>query len=281
MEDSPLKSLRRALRHPMFTVGLLILLSVIIVAAFADIIAPKTYREMDLDNAFAPPSRAYPFGTDNYGRCVFSRVVYGSRIALRVGLIVVSIQAILGISMGLVAGYYGGTIDKVISFTCDVTWSMPPLVFAMAIIMALGPSLNNVIISIAVVSWAEMARVVRSKTQSTKAKAYVEAARALGRTDAGIMWRHILPNIMSPIIVLVTLALPLAILSTTSLSFLGLGAQPPTPDWGVILNEGIDFIQQAPWFSIFPGVALVYTVLGFNLIGIGLRDILDPQIRDI
>ncbi len=281
MNDSALKTLRRVLRHPMFVVGLLIFLSVIITAMFADYIAPRTYREMDMTNAFAPPSRANPFGTDNYGRCLFSRVVYGSRIALRVGLIVVGIQALLGISLGLIAGYYGGILDRLISFLCDVTWSMPPLVFAMAIIMALGPSLDNVVISIAIVSWAEMARVVRSKTQSVKATAYVEAARAIGRTDAGIMGRHILPNILSPIIVLVTLALPLAILSTTSLSFLGLGAQPPTPDWGVILNEGIDFIQRAPWISIFPGIALVYTVLGFNLLGIGLRDILDPQLRDL
>ncbi len=280
MEESKMKTLRRIFRHPMFTVGLIIFLSVMVVAIFADYIAPRTYREMDMQNAFQPPSLEHPFGTDNYGRCLFSRVVYGSRIALRVGLIVVGIQGFLGIGLGLIAGYYGGVIDRLISFLADVSWSMPPMVFAMAIIMALGPSLDNVIISIAIVSWAEMARVVRSKTQSVKSTAYVEAARAIGRTDSGIMMRHILPNIMSPIIVLVTLALPLAILSTTALSFLGLGAQPPAPDWGVILNEGIDFVQRAPWISIFPGLALVYTVLGFNMLGIGLRDILDPQLLD-
>ncbi|MFO7941367.1 MAG: ABC transporter permease [Bacillota bacterium] len=276
-----LKTMRKMLRHPMFTLGLVIFLSVVLVAIFADNIAPRTYREMNMSESFRPPSAEYPFGTDNYGRCLFSRVVYGSRIALRVGLIVVSIQAVLGISFGLLAGYYGGNLDKVISFLADVTWSMPPLVFAMAIVMALGPSLDNVIIAIALVSWAQMARVVRSKTQSVKSAAYVEAARAIGRTDSGIMTRHILPNIMSPIIVLVTLALPMAILSTTALSFLGLGAQPPAPDWGVILNEGVDFIQRAPWISVFPGLALVYTVLGFNLLGVGLRDILDPQLKDL
>ncbi|MFP4200859.1 MAG: ABC transporter permease [Clostridia bacterium] len=275
------KTIRRILRHPMFTIGLVIFLSVILVAIFADTIAPRAYEEMNMSDSFQPPSAEYPFGTDNYGRCLFSRIIYGSRIALRVGLIVVSIQALLGISFGLLAGYYGGNLDRIISFLADVTWSMPPLVFAMAIVMALGPSLDNVIIAIALVSWAQMARVVRSKTQSVKSAAYVEAARAIGRTDSGIMARHILPNIMSPIIVLVTLALPMAILSTTSLSFLGLGAQPPTPDWGVILNEGVDFIQRAPWISVFPGLALVYTVLGFNLLGVGLRDILDPQLKDL
>ena len=271
--------LRRAMGHPMFAVGFGIFLTVLVVAVFADVIAPHSYREMDLGKSLIPPGSEYPFGTDQYGRCLFSRVVYGSRIALRVGLIVVAIQSVIGVFLGLVSGYFGGFVDRTISFITDVTWSMPPLVFAMAIVMALGPSLDNVIIAIAVVSWAQLARVVRSKTQSIKNAPFVEAARALGRNDSGIILKHILPNIMSPIIVLTTLALPAAILSTTALSFLGLGSQPPAPDWGVILNEGINYIENAPWISVFPGIAIVWTVLGFNLLGVGLRDLLDPRLR--
>jgi len=274
-----LRQLKRVLRNPMFVTGMVIFLSVNIVALFADSIAPHPYDEMDLEKALLPPSSEYIFGTDQFGRGVFSRVIYGAGIALRVGLVVVVIQGTIGVLLGLLAGYFGGLMDRIISFVTDITWSMPPLVFAMAIVMALGPSLDNVIISIAVVSWAQTTRVVRGKTQSIKTTAYVESARALGRTDAGIITKHILPNILSPIIVLMTLALPSAILSTTALSFLGLGSQPPAPDWGVILNEGILYIEVAPWISIFPGLAIVWTVLGFNLLGVGLRDVLDPMLR--
>jgi peptide/nickel transport system permease protein len=272
--------LKRIAKNPMFVAGFVIFLSVVIVALFCDYLAPHPYQEMNLENALQAPSADYPFGTDQYGRDVLSRVIYGSEIALRVGLVVVAIQGAIGITFGLLAGYFGGVIDRIISFITDMIWAMPPLVFAMAIVMALGPSLDNVIIAIAVVSWAQITRVVRGKTQSVKATSYVEAARALGRTDFGLITRHILPNILSPIIVLLTLALPAAILSTTALSFLGLGSQPPAPDWGVILNEGILYIELAPWISIFPGLAIVWTVLGFNLLGVGLRDVLDPTLRN-
>ncbi len=272
------RALRKTVRHPMFMAGFVIFASVVLVAIFADQIAIRPYRDMDLGNALASPSWEHPFGTDQFGRCLYSRVVYGSRIALRVGLIVVAIQGFIGVTLGIIAGYAGGVLDKIISFATDVTWAMPPMVLAMAIVMAMGPSLNTVIIAIAIISWAEMARVVRAKTQAVKSLPYVEAARALGRTDAGIMARHIFPNVLSPIIVLATLSLPGAILSTTALSFLGLGSQPPAPDWGVILNEGITYMEIAPWISVFPGIAIVWTVLGFNLLGVGLRDVLDPKL---
>ncbi len=273
------QSIIRAVKHPMFAAGLIIFLTVVFAAVFADSLTPRGYSDMDLGDRLAPPGGTQPFGTDQYGRCLYSRVIYGSRIALRVGLVVVAIQAAIGVTLGLLAGYFGRWVDRFISFAADVTWAMPPLVFAMAIVMALGPGLDNVIVAIAVVSWAALARVVRSKTQSVKNMLYVEAARAMGRTDAGIITRHILPNILSPIIVLMSLALPAAILSTTALSFLGLGSQPPAPDWGVILNEGVNFIEVAPWISVFPGLAIVWTVLGFNLLGVGLRDVLDPRLR--
>ncbi len=275
---SVLEQIRRAMRNKMFAAGLIIFLIVLFAAIFADYLAPKTYRERDPANSLQPPGGEYPFGTDRYGRCLYSRVIYGTRIALRVGLIIVVIQTTIGVLLGLLAGFFGGYVDRLISFLADVTWSMPPLVFALAIVMALGPSLDNVIIAIAAVSWAQMARVVRSKTQSTKNKPFVEAARALGSSNLRIIGAHILPNIMSPIIVLTTLSLPSAILSTTALGFLGLGAQPPMPDWGVILSDGRNFIEMAPWISVIPGLAIVLTVLGFNLLGVGLRDILDPTL---
>ncbi len=274
-----LPEIRRFMRNRYFAVGFMIFLVVVFVAIFADYLAPRSYREQDQPNRLRAPDGEYPFGTDRYGRCIYSRVIYGSRIALRVGLIIVVIQTFIGLVMGLLAGFFGGYMDKVISFITDVTWSMPPLVFALAIVMLLGPSLDNVIIAIAVVSWAQLARVVRSKTQAIKNRPYVEAARALGSSNLRLVFRHILPNILSPIIVLTTLSLPSAILSTTALGFLGLGAQPPAPDWGVMLSDARNLIEIAPWMSIFPGLAIVVTVLGFNLLGVGLRDILDPKLN--
>ncbi|MGI5838749.1 MAG: ABC transporter permease [bacterium] len=259
--------------------GFLIFASVFFFVIFADVIAPHAYDAMYLDSVLAGPQAEFPFGTDNYGRCIFSRVVYGSRIAFRVGLIVVVIESMIGVSLGLLAGYYGKAVDRFITFVTDMTWSLPPLIMALAIVTVLGPSLNNVVIAIAVVSWASFTRIVRAKTQAIKNMPYIEAARAFGENDASIMLRYILPNILSPIIVLATLALPEAILSTTMLGFLGLGAQPPQPDWGVILKDGIAYLRNAPWISIFPGLAIAYTVLGFNLLGEGLRDILDPRLK--
>ncbi len=271
--------LQEGLKNKTFLVGFLIFASVLLVAIFADIIAPYTYEEMEISNAFAPPSVENIFGTDQYGRDMFSRVVYGSRIALRVGLIVVIIETVIGVALGLIAGYYGGRANKIILFITDMTWALPPIILALAIITMIGPSLNNVVISIAVVSWAQFTRIVRAKTLAIKNMPFVEAARAFGENDLNIIIRYILPNVMPSIIVITTLALPSAILLTSALGFLGLGAQPPLPDWGVILAEGISFTRRAPWLTYFPGLALVYTVLGFNLIGEGLRDILDPKMK--
>ena len=271
--------IKDGLKNKTFCVGFFIFISVLCIAVFADIIAPFTYDEMEIINKLTNPNQQHLFGTDRYGRDVFSRVVYGSRIALQVGLIVVLIESFIGISLGLLAGYYGGITNRIILFITDLTWAMPPIILALAIITMLGPSLNNVVISIAVVSWAQFTRIVRAKTQSLKNMPFVEAARAFGENDFNIILRYILPNVMPSIIVITTLALPSAILLTSSLGFLGLGAQPPLPDWGVILSNGIPFIRKAPWIAIFPGLAIAYTVLGFNLIGEGLRDILDPKLK--
>jgi len=262
-----------------FKLGFITVVSTLLVAIFAPVIAPYSYDEMHIQDALKPPSLKHLFGTDQYGRDIFSRVVYGSRIALKVGILVVIVETIIGVSLGLLAGYYGSKLDKIISFITDVFWAMPPLVLALAVVTLLGPGLTNVMIAIAIVSWAQFTRIVRAKTQSLKNMAFVEAGRAMGESDFSLIIRYIFPNTLGAVIVLSTLALPSAILSTTAMGFLGLGAQPPTPDWGVMLSEGISYIKRAPWISIFPGLALVYTVLGFNLLGEGLRDILDPRLK--
>lgn len=267
----------KAAKNGMFITGTVLFLTVLLVAVFADRIAPHKYDEMNIEKAFIPPGRAYLFGTDEFGRCLFSRIIYGSRIALKIGLMVVAIQISVGVSVGLLAGYFGGKLDMILSFITDLTWAMPPVVLSLAIVTVLGPSLERVVISTALVSWPGCARMVRSKTQSIKNMPFVEAARALGESDLSIIIRYILPNTLGIVIVLTTLQLPGAILSTTGLSFLGLGSQPPSPDWGLILSEGVNYVSKAPWISIFPGLALIYTTVGFNLMGEGLRDILDPR----
>lgn len=273
------KGILEACRNKTFLAGLVILLSTIITAIFADWIAPHAYDEMVISDALKPPSREHFLGTDHLGRDSFSRLVYGSRIALKVGAIAVAIQTLVGVVLGLVAGYFGGWQDRLIIFFTDVIWALPPIVLAIAICTLLGPSLTNVIIAIAAVSWAQFTRIVRSKTQSLKNQPYVEAARAMGENHFNIILRYILPNVIPVTIVLATLALPIAVINTTALGFLGLGAQPPLPDWGIILSESMTYIRKAPWISIFPGLAIVYVVLGFNLLGEGLRDVLDPRLK--
>lgn len=267
----------KAAKNGMFIAGTVLFLTVLLVAVFADRIAPHKYDEMNIEKALIPPGRGYLFGTDEFGRCLFSRIIYGSRIALKIGLMVVAIQISVGVAVGLLAGYFGGKLDMILSFITDLTWAMPPVVLSLAIVTVLGPSLERVVISTALVSWPGCARMVRSKTQSIKNMPFVEAARALGESDLSIIIRYILPNTLGMVIVLTTLQLPGAILSTTGLSFLGLGSQPPSPDWGLILSEGVNYVSKAPWISIFPGLALIYTAMGFNLMGEGLRDILDPR----
>jgi len=274
---NPKTLVQSAARNKMLVVGTLLFLTVIGAAIFADNIAPHKYDEMNIQKALMPPSRDYPFGTDQFGRCLFSRIVYGSRIAIKIGLMVVAIQISLGVVIGLLAGYFGGKIDVVLSFLTDLTWALPPIVLSLAVVTVLGPSLEKVVISTAAVSWPGCARMVRSKTQSIKNMPYVEAARAIGESDLSIIFRYIMPNTLGIVIVLATLQLPGAILSTTGLSFLGLGSQPPAPDWGLILSEGMNYVSLAPWISIFPGLALIYTAIGFTLMGEGLRDILDPR----
>lgn len=270
---------KRLLRHKMATAGLVIVLAIVIIAIFAPWIAPRHYAEVNLKDRLLPPSFKYPFGTDMFGRCVFSRVIYGARIALWVGLLVVAIEAGIGVPLGIISGYYGGRIDKIIMAITDMIWAFPPLVLALGVVAIIGPGLTNVVIAIAIISWAPFTRITRAKVQSLVNREFILAARAIGESDFSICVRYILPNILAPIIVLATLTLPYAILSATALSFLGFGAQPPTPDWGLMLAEGRDYLRSAPWIATFPGLAIVITCLGFNLLGDGLRDLLDPKLK--
>lgn len=273
------EKLKLMLHNKMFVVGSILFLIVILVVIFAPVLAPHTYAEQNTAMKLTGPSSEYPLGTDQYGRCIFSRVVYGSRIALSVGIVAVLIETLIGVSLGIIAGYYGKTIDKIVLFVTDTTWSIPPIILAMAIVLMLGSSAQNVAISVAVVSWAQFTKIVRAKVQSLKGLSYIEAAKICGESDLSIILRYILPNLVSTIMILATLALPSAILSTTSMGFLGLGAQQPLPDWGMILSDGIQYIKKAPWISMAPGIAIVWTVLGFNLAGEGIKELLDPRLK--
>ena len=269
--------MKKIINNKNFIIGISITLILIICAAFADIIAPHPFDEINLINKLQKPSMTYLFGTDMYGRDVFSRIIYGSRIVLQVGIIVTAIQLLIGVTLGLVSGYFGGRLRRLISFITDITWSMPSIVMSLAIVTILGPSLTNVVIAIALVGWAQYTKIISAKAQTLKNLPFIDAARVLGESDFNIITRYILPNTINQIIILVTLTLPTAILSTSSLGFLGLGAQPPAPDWGVILAEGIKFLRPAPWISIAPGFALLFVVLGFNVLGEGVKEILDPK----
>ncbi|MDD5937832.1 MAG: ABC transporter permease [Clostridiales bacterium] len=273
------RKLKLILKKPLFLIGFLMMAVVILAAIFAPQIAPHGYAEQNLAMKLQAPCAEFPLGTDRYGRCIFSRILYGSRIALKVGLVAVVIESVIGVTLGIVAGYYGKKADRVIMFVTDMIWSIPPIILAMAIVLLLGPSAENVAISVALVTWAQFTKIVRAKVQSMKELSYIEAARVYGESDLQIILRYILPNLTSTIVILTSLALPSAILSTTSMGFLGLGAQEPLPDWGMILSSGIEFIKKAPWISFWPGLAIVWTVLGFNLAAEGLKELLDPRMK--
>ncbi len=272
--------IQRILSNKKAVFGGIIVLLLFLMAIFAPIIAPHDYITMNLPNMLKAPGGEHIFGTDEFGRDIFSRIVYGARISLQVGFIAVGISLVIGTVLGAIAGYYGGIVDYIISSITDIAWALPVSLLAIALVAALGPSLNNLILAVSLVSWSGFARLVRGQFLTLREKEFVEAAKALGYSDSRIIFRHILPNAVAPIIVLTTLEVPKAIIIEASLSFLGLGAQPPTPSWGSIMNSGKDFILEAPWISIFPGLMIMIIVLGFNLFGDALRDILDPRLKN-
>ena len=268
-------------RNVNFVVGFLMILSLILVAIFAQQIAPYDYDEPHKQDRLQAPNSTYLFGTDDFGRDMFSKVIYGTRITLWVALLGTSIQLFLGVVVGLLCGYFGGWVDKVLLFITDVTWCVPGTILALAVVTVLGKGLTNSIIAISLVGWAGYARTVRAKTMSLRTMAFVETGRAFGESSLSLMFRYILPNIVPSLIVLISNNLPGTRMATTTLSVLGLGSQPPSPDWGLAISQGMNYVHRAQWLSIFPGLALVYTVLGFNILGEGMRDLLDPRLKGL
>ncbi|MDI3341372.1 MAG: ABC transporter permease [Sphaerobacter sp.] len=258
-------------------VGAGIVLSLVVMAVVAPVISPHDPVEMVLADQFLPPSRSHPFGTDEFGRDILTRIFYGARISLRVGVVAVGIAGVVGSLVGLCAGYFGKWVDLISQQIIDVMLAFPGLLLALAIIAVLGSSLTNVMIAVGIGSVPSYARLMRGQVLSLKQKEYVEAARAMGAGHWRILSRHILPNAVSPIIVLASLGIASSILSAAALSFIGLGAQPPTPEWGAMLAAGRDYLRDEWWIATFPGIAIALTVFGFNVLGDGLRDALDPK----
>jgi peptide/nickel transport system permease protein len=270
---------RPARRNGLVLFGAAIIALMVLLAVFAGVVAPYDPTEMKVADALKPPSFAHPFGTDRFGRDVLSRTIYGSRIALGVAISSIGIALVAGAILGLAGGYVGGATDLVIGRAMDVLFSFPTLILAIGIAAMLGPGLDNAALAIAVVYAPLFSRVVRGPVIAERAKEYAVAALGLGAGAFRVVLRHILPNVLAPLIVQTSVSLAYAILTEAALSYLGLGTQPPAPSWGTMLNEGRTYLETAPWMSVFPGLAIMLAVLGFNLLGDGLRSALDPQLR--
>jgi len=270
--------MRRIARNRLVLVGLVVIIFLILLALFPRMFAPYDPGELDMKSSLQPPSLTHPFGTDRYGRDLLSRVIYGTRVSLGVAFSSVAIALLVGSFLGIVSGYFGGTSDIVISRIMDVIFSFPMLLLAIALAAMMGPGTENAIRAIAIVNIPFFARVVRGSTLSVRQQEYVQAAQLVGASHSRIISRHISPNVASPLIVQTTITIAYAILTEASLSYLGLGTQILIPTWGNILNEGRTYLEQAPWISIFSGMAIMVAVLAFNLVGDGLRDALDPRV---
>lgn len=268
-------------RRRLAMAGGAVIVLLIVVGIAGPWITPYDPLDQDLALSLQSPSWEHWFGTDSFGRDILSRVLHGARISLLVGIVSQGIAFSLGVAMGLVSGYYGGKVDALIMRLADVTLAFPTLLLLIAITAAFQPGLTVVFVAIGVVGWAGLARLVRSQTLVVRELDFVQAARALGMNDLRLLARHVLPNTLAPAIIAVTLGMAGAILLEAALSFIGLGAQPPTPSWGSMISDGRDFLRTAPWISVFPGLAIGLVVLGFNLFGDGLRDAMDPRLRGV
>ena len=271
---------RRFCRNKQAMIGLAMLLLLIFAAVFANVIAPYDPVEQNLLIRLQGPSAAHWFGTDELGRDIFSRILYGARISLTVGLIAVSISCVAGCALGAIAGYYGGILDTVIMRISDIMMAIPSILLNISIVAALGTGLQNVMIAIGISSVSAYCRIMRASLLSLKNQEFVDASRVAGSTDFYIIMHHIIPNSLAPLIVQATLKIGGAILSCASMSFIGLGIVPPTPEWGAMLSTGRDFLRDAPHLTAFPGLAIMFAVFSMNLIGDGLRDALDPKLKN-
>ena len=270
---------RRLRRNRLAMVGLIIIALLIFCAIFADFIAPYDYAQQDLMIAYQGPSAQHWFGTDEFGRDILSRIIYGSRISLQIGFIAVGISLIFGGFLGAVAGYYGGKLDNLIMRIMDIIMSIPSILLAISIVAALGSSMTNLMIATGVSYIPSYARIVRASILGIKDQEFIEAAKAIGTSDKTIIIRHILPNCLAPIIVQATLGVAFAILTAAGLSFIGLGMAQPTPEWGSMLSSGRTYIRDYWHMTLFPGLAIALTIFALNVLGDGLRDALDPKLR--
>lgn len=270
---------RRLLKNRGALIGLAILALLALMALSANLIAPFDPNAIAPLETLKAPSATHPFGTDQFGRDILSRIIFGARLSFQVGAIAVTIALVGGVLLGLLAGYYGRWVDAAISMLIDIMLAFPGILLALAIVAILGPSLFNLMVAVGISAVPSYTRLVRGAVLSIKSQTYVEAARVVGVSDAGIMFKHILPNVLAPVIVLATLGVGGAILTGASLSFLGLGAKPPTPEWGAMLSAGRNYLSLAWWITLFPGVAIMLTVLSINMFGDGLRDALDPRMK--
>jgi peptide/nickel transport system permease protein len=273
--------MRQLLKNRRAVVGGIVLFVIIFLAIFAPYVTPYDPVKQNIRNRLQGPSREHIFGTDQFGRDTYTRVVYGARLSLRVGFSSILIAIVVGCLLGLVAGFYGGLLDNIIMRFVDILMALPGFLLALAIVAALGPGLDNVIIAIGISYIPSFARLMRSSVLTIRELDYVSAAEAIGSSDARMIFRHILPNSLNPIIVMATLSLAGAILSAAGLSFLGMGAQPPTPEWGSMISAARPFIRVSHWAVTIPGLAIFTTVLCLNLVGDGLRDALDPRMKNV
>ena len=271
--------MKHLLRNFAFTSGAILTIALLLVALTAPLIAPYDPDVQDTSRRLEPPSKEHLLGLDDLGRDVLSRIIWGARVSLRVGFSVVILASLIGVALGAISGYFGGLLDTLIMRLTDILLAFPGILLAIAMVAVLGPSLNNVVIALATIGWVGYARLVRGQVLKVRELEYVTAAKALGAGSPRVILRHVLPNVMNPVIVMATLGLAGAILSEAALSFLGLGVQPPTPSWGAMLTAGRRYLGLANHLAIFPGAAIMAAVMGLNFLGDGLIDALDPKYR--
>jgi len=272
--------LKRFSSNKMGMIGTFLILCLILVAIFAPLLEPYSYKEQNIDLISSPPSSSHLLGTDDFGRDLLSRTIRGARISFVVGVLSVAISVIIGIVIGCIAGFYGGVVDLVLTTIADLTWSMPAILIALLFVAIIGAGLESVVIAIGLSYWAQYARLVRGQILSLKNAVFIEATRSMGASDFVILFKHLLPNSISPVIVAATIGIGNAIVLEATLGFLGMGAQPPTPSWGAMMSNGTAYLFIAPWMIIFPGLAMMITVLGFNLFGDALIDIMDVKNKE-
>jgi len=272
--------LKKLLGNKMGLVGTVLILCLLFVAIFSPLLEPYSYKEQHIENMNAPPSSSHLLGTDDLGRDMLSRIIRGARISVVVGVLSVLMSVLIGVLIGSIAGFYGGVVDTVLTTIADLTWSMPAILIALLLVAVIGAGLESVVIAIGLSYWAQYARLIRGQILSLKSAVFIEATKALGASDFVILFKHLIPNSLSPVIVAATIGIGNAIVLEATLGFLGMGAQPPTPSWGAMMSNGTAYLFISPWVIIFPGLAMMITVLGFNLFGDALVDIMDVQNKE-